>query len=210
MGKVSNGILGAVRGKVNNLVFYPLNGQELVRVVGTKKTIRSDAVKAQNNSMALLMSFFSKINVYLRAGFKNEAKSTIYNYHNLATSYNKINAISIIDNLPQIDYSKILLSRGTALPANDPRVELAAEGLHFEWETDENIPWIANQDQAMLMAYFPEINEAIFNLAGAKRIEGSDVLNLPSAFRDLRMETYLSFVSVDRESVSNSTYLPWT
>jgi hypothetical protein len=208
MGKSSNGIFGAVRGKVSNLVFYPLNGQELVRTIGThKKTIRSEAVKAQNNSMALLMRFFAKVQPFLKAGFKNEARDTIYNYHNLATSYNKVHAIRMSDQGPEIDFSKVLLSRGTALAPLDPAVEITNAGIKFNWTIDEGLPWIVNQDQAMLLAYFPEVNEAVYNVAGARRMEGTDLLPLPPALMELKKEIYFAFVSEDRESVSNSTYL---
>jgi hypothetical protein len=208
MGKASNGILGAVRGKVNNLVFYSLNGQDIVRTIGNnKRSVTSVARKAQNDSMALLMRFFSKTKPFIKAGFKNDAIGTIYNYHNLATSYNKMHAINIVDNVPQIDYARILLSRGKALMPKDPILKRTEEGLRVSWTVEENLSWISNQDQTMLLAYFPEVNEVIFDVAGAKRYKGTADLNLPPAFRELQMETYFAFVSEDRESVSNSMHL---
>jgi hypothetical protein len=208
MGKASNGILGAVRGKVNNLVFYSLNGQDIVRTIGNnKKSVASVARKAQNDSMALLMRFFSKTKPFIKAGFKNEAIGTIYNYHNLATSYNKVHAINIVENVPQIDYTRILLSRGKALMPKDPILNKTGDGLSISWTVEKDLPWTTNQDQTMLLAYFPEVNEAIFDLAGAKRRDGTAQLTLPPAFRELELETYLAFVSEDRESVSNSMHL---
>lgn len=208
MGRSKNGILGNVHGKVARVVFYELNGQDVIRSLGDKKRqIKSETVKANNQSMALLMDFFSGIKPYLKAGFKNEAQGTIYNFHNLATSYNKINAIEVIDYIPQLKFENLLLSRGIALLPDNPTVQLLNGMLKFSWNTDPELAWITNQDQVMMLAWFPEINEAIFNIAGAVRSAGTDHLELPPSYRTLTMHLYISFVAEDRESVSNSLYL---
>ena len=59
----------------------------------------------------------------------------------------------------------------------------------------------------MTLAWFPEMNEALFNIGGAARLNGTDQLNVPPALLSERMEISFAFVSADRESVSNSIYL---
>lgn len=153
------------------------------------------------------MNFFSKVKPFLKAGFKNEAAGTIRNYHNLATSYNRTHAIKFEDNVPLISYDKVLLSRGHALPPVNARLSNNAQGLTFDWDTIPDLPWSTNQDQTMTLAWFPEKNEALFNIGGAYRLTGTDHLNVPPALLSERMEIFLAFVSSDRESVSNSIYL---
>lgn len=202
-----NTVTGTAVGKISKAVFYRLNGQEVVRGVGDKKKFKSKKVFAQNDSMRLLMNFFSKVKPFIKAGFKNEAAGTVRNYHNIATSYNRIHAIDITDNIPELRYDKVLLSRGHALPAQNPKVTLNQEGLTFTWDSIPDIAWSSNQDQAMTLAWFPDQNEAFFNMAGARRQTGTDQLNLPASLLTAKMEIYLAFVSEDRESVSNSIYL---
>lgn len=202
-----NSITGTVVGKVSNAVFYRLNGQEVIRGIGEKKKFKSAKVFAQNDCMRLLMNFFSKVKPFLKAGFKNEAAGTIRNYHNLATSYNRTHAIKFEDNVPLICYDKVLLSRGHALPPVNARLSNSAQGLTFDWDTIPDLPWSTNQDQTMTLAWFPEKNEALFNIGGAYRLSGTDHLNIPPALLSERMEIYIAFVSSDRESVSNSIYL---
>ena len=203
----SNGTAGAPNGKISKMVFYQLNGQEVIRGIGIKKKIKSTKVLAQNNSMKLLMQFFNKIKPFLKAGFKNEAAGSIYNYHNLATAYNRKHAIIFEDQQPVLQYDKVLLSRGTAHEPQHASVETDAAGLRFRWDIEPDLPWSVNQDQAMLLAWFPELNETLFTTAGALRSTGTDLLELSPAYRNLQVETYIAFVSQDRESVSNSIYL---
>jgi hypothetical protein len=207
MGTSKNGVLGSARGKIANVVYYQLNGQDVIRGIGGKNKVKSGALKAQHNSMTILMALFAKVKPYLKAGFKNEAAGTIYNYHNIATAYNRVHAIKITDNIPHLTFENILLSRGTAILPQNAACNLDNSQLHFSWDADLMLPWITNQDQAMMLAYYPEINEAIFNIAGAVRSRGFDHLTLPQSYINLSMHIYLSFVAEDRESVSNSLYL---
>lgn len=66
----STGPAGAANGKISKMVFYQLNGQEVIRGLGVKKKIKSKNVLAQNNSIKLLMAFFNKIKPLLRLGLK--------------------------------------------------------------------------------------------------------------------------------------------
>lgn len=206
MGKF-NSTTGATSGRISNMVFYELNGQEVVRGLGVKKTIKSRKVLAQNSNIKLLMQLFAKIKPFIKAGFKNEAAGTIYNYHNLATSYNSKHAIGIVEDAPVLLYDQLLLCRGKGMPAKNAAVSLDPEGLRFTWDIDLNLPWATNEDEAMLLALFPEVNEALFTTAGTARKTGTASLALPPSYRNLQMETYIAFASEDRELVSNSNYL---
>jgi hypothetical protein len=202
-----NSVTGTAVGKVSSAVFYRLNGQEVIRGIGEKRKFKSKKVFAQNDSLRLLMNFFAKVKPFIKAGFKNEAAGTIRNYHNIATSYNRIHAIEIADYVPELRYDRVLLSRGHAMLPQNPKVTANPEGLTFTWDSIPDLAWSSNQDQAMTLAWFPDQNEAFFNMAGACRQTGTDQLNLPASLLTEKMEIYLAFVSEDRESVSNSIYL---
>ncbi len=207
MGRTKNGVLGTVTGKVSKVVYYDLKGQEVVRTLGVKKGITSTAVLAQNDRMTILMAFFRKVKPFIKAGFKNEAVGTLFNFHNIATAYNIVHAMTDLEGIPAIQYDRVLLSRGTAHAPQSPQAVRNDSGLTFSWDNDPDLPWGINQDQVMMLAWFPEIDEALYNIAGAVRSSGSDHLLLPVSFRTLRMETYIAFVAEDRESVSKSMYL---
>jgi hypothetical protein len=207
MGKAKYGIYGPITGRVGNLVFYELNGDHVVRGKGEKSDKLSEAQKSNCLDMAVLMRFFKTTKPFLRVGFANEAKGTNRNFHNIATGYNKMNALIRKNGQPDVDYSKILLSRGTALEPQNVTLALTAAGLKFSWDFDHEAQWSARADQVMMMAYFPESNEAVYTTSGAKREAREDILEIHPSYLDKRMETYISFVTDDRENVSISFYL---
>ena len=203
----SSGPNGPANGKISNSVFYQLNGQQIIRGLGEKKKFKSPKLLAQNQSMRILMALFAKIKPFIKAGFKNEAAGTIRNFHNLATAHNRMHAIGFENDAPYIRYDQLLLSRGNALVPDNPAVKLTEQGLQFSWAVDPDLPWLSNQDQVMMLAWFPGISESIYSVAGAFRRTGTDLLSLSPAYLELPMEVYMAFVSEDREQVSNSIYL---
>lgn len=69
-----------------------------------------------------------------------------YNFHEIvAGAYPDLN----------IDYTKLLLSKGELKPAQYPIVETVPEGIRFSWDTNPQMPWPESSDQAMMLAYFP-------------------------------------------------------
>jgi hypothetical protein len=207
MGKAKNGILGAVSGKVNKLVWYTLNGEDVVRSAGRRSAKLSDAQLANCSKMSLIVDFFSSFKPFLKAGFSSAARGTNQNYYNLATSYNKLHAIKIVDGIPVVDYKSILLSRGNGLAPENPTVNPTDEGLEFQWDYKENQHWDSRADQVMMMAFFPEQNESVFVVNGAKRSAGNDILELHPVYRSQPMEIYMAFISDDRQDVSTSLYM---
>jgi hypothetical protein len=207
MGKAKNGIFGAINGKVGNVVFYNLNGEDLVRTIGDNTGKLSKAQLANCDRMSMIVQLFSKIKPFIKVGFANEAKGTNKNYHNIATSYNKAHAIGLIDGELAFDYESLRLTHGTALAPRDPSFEAVSEGLQFNWTYVDHEDWYARKDQVMMMAYFPDDNDATFITSGARRAAKQDVLDIHPTYRSKRMEIYISFVSDDRESVATSVYL---
>ncbi|WP_449438666.1 DUF6266 family protein [Pedobacter steynii] len=206
MGKLKNGILGGVSGKVGTVTCYCLNGQEIVRSNG--KNNNPPTIKQLNNyqQMEVISEFFNGMKPILKTGFGHEAIGTIKNYHNLAIEYNKPNALKGYFPDVEIDYPKIVISAGHLSLAFNPTVEMVAEGLKFNWEVQHNIPQ-ENTDRVMLLAYAPNSKDMSFNNSGAQRIEGCDILKIPSSMKNEPLEVYMSFVSDDRLSASNSQYL---
>jgi hypothetical protein len=207
MGKARNGIFGAVNGKVGNLVFYKLHGEDVVRQLGERTGKLSAAQQANCSKMALIVSLFSKIKPFLKVGFGIEARGTNKNYHNLATAYNKANAFEMQEGKPVLKYEQLLLSYGDLKPPRAATLEVLNGGIRFSWAYEEQEDWASRNDQVMMMAYFPDDNEASFSISGARRSKQSDLLDIHSSYSEKRTELYISFVSDDRGSVATSIYL---
>ena len=205
MGKIPNGILGTVIGSTGNVTAYMLNGENVTRVKARKITHFSIKQLANQQGMLVVNEFFRFMGDFLKVGFDLAAKGTTKNYHNIATSYNKKNALKGEYPNIEIDYQKVMLSMGDLLEAQNPLTEIVSGGLKFSWD----LPGAnsqAGQDQAMILAYGTISKQVQSILYGSKRIEGEAILQLSSKMQKEPVETYISFISADRQSVSNSIY----
>lgn len=206
MGKLTNGILGPMIGSTGNATAYILNNQNVIRVKTTRNRKFSDKQLENQMRMAVVNNFSRAVLSYLKVGFGIAALGTTKNYHNLATSYNKIHALKGIFPAIELDFTKILVSTGDLLPAQNPAIERINEGLKFSWD----VPAIMSRelsDQVMMLAYGAKSGRAQRMVYGPSRREGAAILLLDDNLKKEPLETYISFVSADRTKVANSNYL---
>ena len=206
MGTTNNGVLGAARGKLKHFVFYQLGSKNVVRVIGQRESEPTAGEKQNTGKMRTLMALFSSIKPFLKAGFSSAARGTDLNYHNLATSINRLNLIGLDGGLQQLRYDTLLLSVGDAATPEAPQVAAEADGLRFNWNWNAG-DFEAAEDQVMMMAYLPDQNTSIFETAGAKRSRAEDFLPMQPSYLLERLEVFIAFISKDRSRVSNSLYL---
>lgn len=206
MGITKDGVLGTATGKLKYLVYYKLGCRNVVRMIGERTSPPTPGEKSNTEKMKTLMALFRNIKPFLKAGFSRAADGKGLNYHNLATSINRLNLIGLADGLQQLHYDTLQLSIGDALAPEAPVVSAEASGLRFNWSCNPQ-DFEAAEDQVMLMAYLPDQNTAVFETAGAKRSQSGDFLPMQPSYLLERLEVFISFISKDRSRVSNSLYL---
>lgn len=207
MATYKNGILGPCSGKVGDLVFYILNGKQVVRTKGKITKPPTEKQLLNRMEVSVVHAFLKPIVELINAGFASVAKGTVKSPYNMAFAYNKKNAVQGVYPNPEMDYEKVMVTQGRMQGACVPAVELTATGLSFTWSCSANMPWPRPHDQVMLLAYFPVLKKAVYLLGGANRASGAAVLALQPEMLSEYMEVYISFVAQDRKGVSNSTYL---
>jgi hypothetical protein len=201
MGRLKNGILGGLNGKVGKIIGYNLNGQDVIRTIGVTNKPASEKQLNNKLQMQVIMQFFKKMNGLLKMGFNPKAKNTTKNFHNLAISYNKPHALIGFYPHVTIDFSKIVISVGDLPQPENIQVKLIGQTLEFTWEG------INNTDQVMLLAYSPNTKQMVFESSGAKRAQKKEILSLIPGMENELLELYISFVSDDRTQVADSLYL---
>jgi hypothetical protein len=207
MAIAKNGLFGSHTGKVGNLVYYELNGKNVVREIGkTTKPSTEKQLKVQMET-DLISSFFSKVLPFIKVGFSVARLGTALNAHNIGMKQPRELIIKGLYPNLELAFDQIILSTGTLTPAVEPEVTAVAEGLRFSWHTDPQMEWSASSDQVMMLAYFPEEKIIAYQLFGSSRLSGTDVLDIPETLQDKYMETYISFVAADRKELANSTYM---
>lgn len=216
MARLKNGIFGPIIGKLANVVGYVRLGQPVLRSISPSvPKQRTPAQLAVNERFKVVMAFISPLTRFINVSFRVEVLGTTQIAQNAAVSYNVKNAVKGIFPGFEMDYSKALVSKGVLPTAHRPAVEFSDGLLTFHWEQDPETDRVRDRDQVMMVAFLPANNRAYYSLSGARRIAGTDVLEVhriekkdgKTYKKDLYIETYISFISDDRQSISDSVYV---
>jgi len=208
MGRLKNGILGGISGKVGDVEGYIVNGIAYVRA-RKRKTKKAPTQKQlwTRMRMAAVNQFINSMTAFVRVGYQNMAKNAAFSANNAAKSYQLRHAVSGEYPDAGIDFSKVMLSTGTLDVALNPSVETLANGFKFSWDMAGGSDSYNERAQSMLLAYSPELHKSFFKIGGSCRYTGLDILEIPDNVKGKALECYLSFAADDREKIADSVYL---
>jgi len=200
-------LFGNFNGKLGGLVGYTLNGEDIVRTLGesTKPpTVKQLVVRKKIKVVTHMMSIVLK---YINSGFSFAVKGTNKKPFNEAVSCNFKNATTGVYPEITLDYSKILVSKGSLAPALNPLIVRWPDGLEFKWEMQAPGPIYIDNDRAMLLIYFPVQQECLCVLTGAERKECRQFVALEPDYLEREMQAYIAFIANDRTGVSDSVWV---
>lgn len=212
MGKISNGILGGVSGKIGNVVGSSWKGIDYLRTLPASYSDAKTEVQINNRSKFLtVVRFLQPLTEVIRIGFKAMAvkksafnAATSYTYHNAATGeYPDVS----------IDFSKVMMSKGSLRGAENANASSASAGkLTVSWDDNSGLSSASSNDAAMIVVYHPDLGDAFYNLNAATRGDTTIELDLPQAYSGSEVQVYLSFLAVEgsgssTKSISDSSYL---
>lgn len=207
MGTYKNGILGAFKGKVGNVVGSTWNGIHYMRAVPANvKDAKTPKQLAQRQRFSLMTSFMRKFKTVVTIGFRNGAGNMTPG--NRALSYNIKNAID--GEYPDLEilYENLRFSRGDLIDAYQPQAVSEDPGqLQLSW-TDNSDDGSASPDDRLIVACYSTERDAVFlNTDAAAREDESAVITMPEIWQGDVAETYIFFASSDESMVSDTTYL---
>lgn len=193
-------------GKIGDTVTYLLNGKVVKRKIGYSSKPATASQLASRQDTPVTNNFIKPVNEFIKIGFKGEAKLAKKNANSLISSHTRKKAIKGEYPNKEIDFTKVLFSKGNMPETPQTKAEITEDGVQFTWNNNLIPGHFRSDDQAMLMVYFPELKTAEYVINGGARSIGIANLSLIKNDNPAVMETYISFISADRESVSNSIY----
>ncbi|WP_276482962.1 DUF6266 family protein [Paraflavitalea pollutisoli] len=206
MGRIAKGVLGGFSGTVGSVVGGNWKGIEYIRSKPVTRKGRKQSQKQleQQAKFATAIRFTRTIQDLFMETFTKNA--------NLMTGINS--AISdllkraLIGTYPFYDilYSQVMISRGS-LPnaASAQAVAASAGGIQFNWgNMDIPLGKAGPKDQALLVAYCPELNRAWYR-KGVTRIAMTDTLDA-SGLSGKTVQTWLTFISEDKRDLADSLF----
>ena len=208
MAKLKPGPFGLPTGRIGNTVFYVLNGVGVARSIGEQKNDPTDKQMANRTGFKKTNEVLKPLQKFIKYGFEHQAKGTVCNPFNLATSYNKHHALKGTYPNQSIDYAKLKLSSGLLPIAKDFEVIKSEGGLTIKWNPEHQ--WAGDQydDLVMVALYHPADKDASLFLNAGKRDQGECFVAIQDEnLLDSAIEAYLTFRSADGNSISDSVYL---
>jgi hypothetical protein len=206
MAILSQGILGPVTGRTGPVVSYIRFGQNITRSLSNtdKNKIETPARKKQRDKIKVCNDFTK---AFTGTGF---FEKTFPEPGHTGSGYNR--ATSAIMNLavisnpePTLVWSKVLVSKGQVASAEEAVSAVDGEGnLIFNWADNSGTGTAKGNDKAILVAWFPETKEAVFQFSETTRSDGYATLTLNS--KKGIAETWLGFLSADGKNAANSVY----
>src|SRR5690554_6945979 len=210
MGKLNDGIFGGFSGRVGRVVGYNIGGEDMIRKLPRKNPNRevTDKQREQREKFSLVMSYLLPIKEVVGAYFSRRivAKSRF----NLAVGYNLKNAvIQDEDNLFDLDFNKLLISKGDLRGIQDGAVQPQPDQvLQMSWTDNSGQGSAAATDLIVAVVYAPEQDlYHMFNPAPTTRGEGSVALTLPAFFSGQEVHVWATMVSENKRVSANSSYL---
>lgn len=207
MGKIPQGILGSLSGKVGSIIGGSWKGIDYIRIKpASVANPRTEGQVNQRNKFTITLEYLQATKDFIKIGYKSFAtKKTEFN---AAMSYVLNNAVGGIAPNFTIDYSLALLSRGGLSGVLNGTTDLTNAGqVSFGWGDNSAEGNASATDKAMVLVYNPSKKESISILDGADRTVGSQVVTIPGTYAGDTVELFMAFVSADGTQVSNSVYL---
>ena len=207
MATIPNGILGNLNGRLGPITGYQRNGVTVIRIATRKKdNVNSPGRLAQREKMRLCNQFTRAFN---GTGF---FKKTFPGHGHTGTGLSRATSalmhLAITGTYPSLSlsYPAALISKGL-LPraASAQSTRDAQNNIIFNWENNSDTGTASPDDKVVLVAYFPEFQQAVFSVGNAVRKDGTAVLNLRE-MQPYQAHTWIGYVSADEKDAADSVW----
>ena len=209
MAIVTSGPYVGFSGTADGITYYKLpNGKTCAKRKNRPSSKPPTHLQLVNRAdTALVAKFMKSFEEFISVGYQLEAKKNFQNPHNMMVKYIRKNAIEGVYPNRKVNLSKVLVANGKLPAAAQTSVTVSEQGLNFKWSTELVRKLSHHSDQVMMLAYFPEIQETAYVLAGAQRFVGTDLLHLTGVKKGYKAEVFISFITNDHTGISDSVYL---
>ncbi len=206
MARHEKGILGGFSGKLGTVVGGNWNGVSYMRSLPVRKKNRTITEAQQNQQVKFAMGirFIKSLSPLLAISYQATSGKT---NKNVALSQLMAQAVGGVYPNVFIDYSKVVVAKGSLKKADNPSVAAPAAGtLRFNWSDNTVLGNATATDKAILVAYCPDKEDCLFTVDGGNRSQGIGMLDV-SFFSGKEVHTWISFRSADGKLAADSIYI---
>jgi len=206
MSIAQNPLFTSLRKSFANVTAYSLNGQNIIRAKAfNPKNPKTVAQEMNRAGFKLISDTFQSFGKYTELGFV-ERKGNLTAY-NVFIAANLPNAIDKTGAEPVIDYSKLLIAKGSLPPVSVTDCVLNENVITLNYLTKNGLPKVSTTDEIILLVILK--SGAIYVARQLRGNEFSDSIKLTDRHInqiDL-LCCYIFALSGDGKRASNSVYV---
>lgn len=202
------GILGGFSGTVGTVIGSSnKKGDDIIRAKSKRtRTSNSEAQVNQQSKFSLVTQFMKPLNPLLKIGCKAISGDTMSPY-NFACKKALNDAIVGIAPDFELDYSKVVISKGGLAQVKSAAAQLVGDDVNFQWVNNEKGTGDVT-DKAVMLVYNVANSELSYSIGDATRGDLSGALSIPNSEVNDKLLVYLFFQSAtDPAMVSSSQFL---
>ena len=193
-----------LRGSTGNLTHRYVKGE---KIVSKKKETPSKRTQKRRTTIAQLKQ---RARFKVANAFAKEMKELFnLSFETIGYQIGKCQAISYLTTTAitgeypdyKIDFSRALVARGRALPAQGATARIEDDSIIFNWEDNSNNA-ATGADQAILVAWCPEDDWGYFTLTGGERRSGNGSLKVGGR-KGLEYHTWISFMKKNGQAADS-------
>jgi len=207
MARITKGILGGFSGKVGTVVGASWRGQDIIRSTPKPSSRKATGKQMlQQLKFKLVIGFLKPLtaiqNRYFGSG--SGSKSRV----NLAVSYTISEAVQVTADIPELVYSKVLITRGDLAGFQDiTAAPQTGNIIRLSWQDNSAQGNASATDKASVVCYSEDLGTfGIFESVAARTGLTYDV-TLPDYYAGKQVQVWAYFHNTEETSASNSAYL---
>ena len=193
-------------GTVGNFVTSPYRGQNVVRSKAfNPKDANSEAQQKHRNMFVMIRDEYSSFMPFVSFGFPGRPQSQ--SPFNAFVAANLPEAVDQSGEYPVIDYSKLVLSKGSLTRVNALSKAVSEQGVTIHYQTLGGNEGVAADD--VVSAVMKTASGAVYSASKPRGKEETDFLLLPAAgiVPEDVLCIYLLVLSADKTKASKSVYV---
>ena len=207
MATFEKGILGGFSGKVGNVVGARWRGKDIMRSVPVRGAYTPTISQLeQQEKFTLVAHFLTPMKPIVGKYFgKKQGDKSVFN---LATSYHMKEAVTGTLGAFEMDFAKVLISKGELRGLANPTATAAAgQVIDLAWTDNSGQGYANANDQLMVVAYCEtlDIYQLFENVA--QRDAAAANLSMPSFLAGQQVHVWASFATSDAKDAATSSYL---
>lgn len=183
MGKSQQGIYGAYKGRVGNVVGSVRDGVQVLRI--RPASVRNPRTDAQQNTrmrFSMLVRFLSTLRPAVRTGFASESGDGVSAVNAaLGENFNK----AFTGEYPDLalDFSKVALSKGKLFtPSGMALEDKTGAVLGLSWTDNSALANASAQDTLIVGIYNEELEEGLVSYGEFRRSDAAGTVQLPDSW----------------------------